>query len=200
MVGSENTEPANGWPYDLVSAEIVNNPFITPEELSKRIVEDYINSYRNGLYYVTQSAIDLSKVDNLAGAVDNLSSALDDALVDNLTIVSLLRNAVYDSVQRFDSNGDGYITTSDSYVDLDNLSQTIAQYLPQFKSYTTAIQTAYNQVVVANGYIGADLNGSTGLSIWYPDNATLNSFEYHYVPLGFAQNTSWLTFLNDLWQ
>jgi len=45
MVGSEESEPLDGWPYDVVMNQITANPDIKPGDLSISIVKKYIESY-----------------------------------------------------------------------------------------------------------------------------------------------------------
>ncbi len=73
MVGSEETEPANGWPYDTLLADLVATPTATPAQLGQYIVDRYYASYGNSQ---TQSAVDLTEFDNLATAVDSLADVL----------------------------------------------------------------------------------------------------------------------------
>jgi len=75
MVGSEETEPGDGWPYDLILQDLVNNPSWSSSELGQAVVSRYYESYGdNG----TQSVIDLSKMDTLASAISSFAQALMD--------------------------------------------------------------------------------------------------------------------------
>jgi subtilisin-like proprotein convertase family protein len=62
LVGSEESEPENGWPYDLVLTKLRDEPEISSAEFSKHIVRAYAESYSG--VDITQSAIDLSKLDD----------------------------------------------------------------------------------------------------------------------------------------
>jgi len=75
MVGSEETEPGDGWPYDTILADLTNNPDWSPAELGSAIVDRYYESYGDD---ETQSAIDLSNMDNLANSISNLGRAMID--------------------------------------------------------------------------------------------------------------------------
>jgi hypothetical protein len=70
MVGSEETEPWDGWPYHTILDDLVANHSWTPGALGTAIVERYYESYGNS---ETQSAIDLSCMDALADAVSTLA-------------------------------------------------------------------------------------------------------------------------------
>ena len=75
MVGSEETEPGDGWPYDAILQDLVNNSEWSPAELGSSIVDRYYESYGDS---ETQSAIDLSNMDNLANSISNLGQAMID--------------------------------------------------------------------------------------------------------------------------
>jgi clostripain len=72
MVASEETEPGDGWPYNTILSDLVNNPGMTPEALAKNIVVRYGNSYPNTS--VTQAAYDISKLENVAQKIDNFTT------------------------------------------------------------------------------------------------------------------------------
>ena len=65
MVGSEESETNDGWPYNDILEELYNNiTTFGPEELAGVIVNKYYESY-DGVDGTTQSAINLKMVDNL---------------------------------------------------------------------------------------------------------------------------------------
>jgi len=79
MVGSEETEPGYGWPYDTVLQALVNNPDWTPAQFGSSIVDKYYDWYvANYTYWndYTQSALDLSKVDSLSAAINTFSGKM----------------------------------------------------------------------------------------------------------------------------
>ena len=73
MVGSEEIEPAAGWPYDLISKELASNPGWQATQLGKWIVEQYYLSYDMDQ---TQSAIDLTKLNPLINSLTLFSTSL----------------------------------------------------------------------------------------------------------------------------
>ena len=114
VVGSEELEPGEGWPYDRVLEMLSANPTMTGFELGPRIVELYVDSYRTGS--VTQSAFDLGKLDDAAAAIDALARALVKSIKDatEYTAVAKTLNAT----QHFD--------TAD-FVDLGHFCQELAK-------------------------------------------------------------------------
>jgi len=49
MVASEEFIPWDGWPYDMILGELVENPDWSAQEFSIHIVDDYIASYSHGM-------------------------------------------------------------------------------------------------------------------------------------------------------
>jgi hypothetical protein len=92
LVTSEENEPGDGWPYDTILAQLVANPTMSSTQLATDIVDKYIYSYPYN--EVTQSAIDLSYMDDLAG---QLSSMADSIRSDTLTSKDAYLNAAYSS-------------------------------------------------------------------------------------------------------
>jgi len=76
MVGSEEEEPFDGWPYDRVLQVIKNRPGRHPKTIGKEIVREYIKSYQGKEKEVTQSAIDLRRIDDVVRNLDCLSCEL----------------------------------------------------------------------------------------------------------------------------
>jgi hypothetical protein len=89
---------------------------MTPGELGAIIVQRYIESYEGTGENATQSAIDLTKLDDLVAAVDELAATLLAALP-NPRLSVVIRSAWRRSLWFFD----------DSYVDLHYLVANLAR-------------------------------------------------------------------------
>lgn len=76
IVASEDSEPNNGWPYTEVLQKLVDDPDISTADFGAHIVDVYVKSYAHVPDGITQSTVDLSKVEDLADALDELSDAL----------------------------------------------------------------------------------------------------------------------------
>ena len=59
FVGSQESEPGDGWPYDRILAALDANPAMDAAALGKEIVADYVASYPAS-EPVTQSAVTLA--------------------------------------------------------------------------------------------------------------------------------------------
>jgi hypothetical protein len=76
VVASEENEPFDGWPYTEVLQRLVDEPEMATAQWAAHIVDAYIASYAGTGNTVTQAVLDLSRVEELAGAMDDLAEAL----------------------------------------------------------------------------------------------------------------------------
>ena len=177
LVASEENEPGDGWPYDTILAHLVANPLVSPKQLAADIVDKYIYSYPS--YDVTQSAIDLSYMDDLAG---QLSSMADAIRSDTLTSKNAYLSAAYSSQYYGDPD----------FIDLYDFCSKVLiySYNVQVKSIALSIQqTLISSVVINSNYNGWSVSGSKGLSIYFPWYYAYNSNKYN--STNFAQDTFW---------
>jgi hypothetical protein len=181
MVTSEENEPGDGWPYDTILAQLVSNPHMSPEQLAADIVDRYIYSYYSYPYDVTQSAIDLSYMNDLAGQLSALALAI---MSDNLTLKSNYLNAASFS-QNYGSPG------SPDFIDLYDFCNKLLAYSnsTSVKNIALSIQQTLNYTVIKSGYRGESVNGSKGLSIYFPLYYEYDSENYDNT--NFAQDTFW---------
>lgn len=182
-VGSEQTEPGDGWPYDLILGELAKQPGMSPGDLSKVIVNQYLASY-SPAEPVTQSAFDLSQSAVMATAADQLAKALMGNL-NNAAVRGAMRDA-RDQVQYYEDL---------DYVDLVDLSSLLQSQIdvPAIKNACQAVLDAarLGKFVVAAGFKGKPLANSHGVSIYFPTK-TLSPL---YAGLDFTKNTAWGGFL-----
>ncbi len=153
VVGSQQTEPGDGWPYGEVLAAL--GKAADARAVAKSIVKAYIRSYRaTGEQGVTQSALELARLPAVGSAVERLAQALggaDQGKVLQARVVTL-----------------GY--EEPTYVDLADLADNLSKRVPdpKVKAACGAVKTAVEQAVLANGSYGAKVARSKGLSIWFP--------------------------------
>jgi len=84
MVASESTVPLDGWPYQTILSGLEAAPSMNPSELGTAIVDRFhqANGERASL-----SAIDLTRLGSLAGAIDSLARKMINYWNSNETIV-----------------------------------------------------------------------------------------------------------------
>ncbi len=192
-VASEQTEPGDGWPYDRILALLAKHPEMDAGDLAAAIVKVYLASYA-AADGVTQSACDLARADELAGAVAGLARALTAAVREAAPRQRIL--AVRARVQSYDVPEN---------VDLVDLCRLLAAELPDgavARSCAAVLRVVgkgggaagaggTGGYVVANGSKGAALRDSHGVAIYFPTTAVSPL----YPRLDWAKATGWDRFL-----
>jgi hypothetical protein len=185
-VGSEQTEPLDGWPYDTILSALAKQPSTTPQELCKLIVKNYIASYRKSSEAVTQSACNLSACAPFAAAFKKFSAAMKAGLADGAqATISNVRNRV----QEYD------VTDNVDLVDLCTLlgAARVPKTLKTACSQVIAAVRDALGLVVASAYSGAPMKRSQGIAVYFPTR-TLSPL---YARLDFAKKTGWGAFLKN---
>lgn len=95
MVGSEESEPYDGWPYDTLLADLVATPTFTPAQLGTAIVDRYYESYGNDY---TQAAVDLTRMDTLSPLVSTLADTIISSWDTNEAAVKAAAQSVMDEL------------------------------------------------------------------------------------------------------
>lgn len=73
IVGSEKDEDARGWAYDDFLQPLVDNPSMTPLELSKQVVDSFVEEYEGvSAYSAILSSVNASRVGSLVRSLDEL--------------------------------------------------------------------------------------------------------------------------------
>lgn len=188
VVGSQENEPGDGWPYDVILARLVEDPDMNSEALGRVIVEAYVGFYQTyhpGLP-VTQSAVSLAGIEAVAKAVNVLARALLGSLVDRGTL-GLLFGALR-SAQSFSDR---------DYVDLTHFCQLLAEADSDGEVGAAArgvvdLLTGEASPVVATGRHGPEVANAWGLSIYLPARV----LSPLYSQLEFAQGYGWDEFLD----
>lgn len=185
IVGSQQTEPADGWPYAdvLKSARDCKDKY----HLARSIVVSYIDNYkRMGIHGVTQSAIDCTKIDLSMAALDRLGGLLASriqAYLDELRTIRL-------QCQSFEMA---------DYVDLIHLAELVSRTIPEqvVKEAARALIEQARQCVIESQTYGPGVVEAHGLSVWFPDSRQLYlNYKAKYLGLEFAKTyRGWIDFL-----
>ena len=182
-VGSEETEPEDGWPYEGIIFALASKPTMTPQELSTTIVKKYLASY-SATDGVTQSACDLTKTKEMATAIELLARAL----AQGLPVLSS-RSAIIKSRTQVQSYA------NPDYVDLIDLCKLLqansvgANITSACKNLIDILST--NKTIMSSGYKGKGVRNSHGLSIYFP----LRKISPLYSKLDLSRKTGWGNFL-----
>jgi hypothetical protein len=187
LVGSEELEPGAGWPYAAILGDLVGRPAMSPAELAAAIVRRYRESYGPHGPDVTQSAIDLARLDELVVAVDALARALLAALPSE-ALEAAVRRAWRRTLRFFD----------DLYVDLHHFAVNLARATTRraVRGAALAVQRAMEAPggpVISAGQGGPRMAPARGLSIYFPPDRDPSAY---YRELDFARRTRWADFLD----
>ncbi len=188
VVGSQQTEPGDGWPYHDVVAGAKGNK--DARTVASRIVKAYIDYYkRTGDLGVTQSALDLRKFPTVSKAVDKLGGEL-------LKLVGTKKGKIIEA--RVVTQG----YKEPTYVDLVDLAKNLSARISdkKVKAVCGTISTAVKGALVANATYGGSVARSAGLSIWFPSDRTdYVTRRSEYVALRYTKDyPSWARFLDSL--
>lgn len=184
IVGSEESPPGEGYPYHEILKPLMDNSDVAPVQWASAIPNIFVNwyhanfpSYRN----ITQSAVDASRLENVATALDALAGSL----LEKRTLYAV-------SLARARQDAQNY-STYPEYRDLWRAAELIKQYTsdPELTQRVNALQFALQQAVIANNRdtrAGARVFHSYGLSIYYPDSG---SYLGRYSNTALARATRW---------
>lgn len=187
VVGSEESPPGEGYPYDTIFAHFRDNPDDTTLNLAKAFVDETLAVPAYASRKITQSVIDTSQLGGLATAVNALGTELINNEPALVTPIQETRN----QTQAYSQSG------SRVYRDLYDVCLKLEAKagIPSVVTAAANVRTAIGNAVVYEGH-NANSANSHGVSI---DFQSLNTFNGQmasdYANLKFAQDTSWNEFL-----
>ena len=181
IVGSEEVEPGDGWPYDGVLTELAASPDASPRDAAKQFVQKYMDSYR-GDETVTQSAVDVSRVEAVAEATSGFADAcipLIDSREDFGDFSKAVKNA-----QRFRMK---------DFADLGDLCERVggASAPEGVRNAAANVRGALfgdTPFVIASGQKGAGVASATGAAVYFP---IVGDVQVAYDQLDFGRDTAW---------
>ena len=184
MVGSEETEPCDGWPYDQ-AFKILGGPQIpSPTDFAKHCVDAYLASYKP-TDAVTQSALDLTKIGPVIQGLEDLCKVLIPAVAEPSKTLGILR--ARNNTQAFDTP---------EYVDLLDFAEKLGVHSKDSKIKAAAAsfikEVQASGFIAANGSRGKLHSGCHGVSIYFPVVKPVSPL---YATLDFTQQTQWAKFL-----
>ena len=168
FVGSQETEPGEGWPYGPWMQQWTAKPTMTPAQVSVLLSKEYLKAYNGGVYgtkSVTFSALDMSKLDAVIA-----SSAKVAASLKNIPAADLkkIKSALY-NVQDF------YYSDYKDYSDL----LKVINGLPIKKDAAVLAQAQADvKAFVMSTDNSTSFAKATGLSIWFPSYSSSEMSRY----------------------
>lgn len=157
IVGSEESPPAEGLPYDTVFGRFRDNPDLATSELCKSFVDGMVNHPPYASRKITQSVLLTTQLETLANRVSELGVAL---LAD--------KDAMPLAIQTARQNAQTYSQTSVRYFrDLWDVCEELeahASTTENVRLKCVAVRNAIQQAVIYEGH-NANSAGSRGISI-----------------------------------
>lgn len=187
IVASEESEPADGWPYDKVLRKLVDFPDLTTAILAKHIVDSYIKSYKDIDFPdpVTQAALDLSRIDNVTEPLNGLANLLIGKMKN---LKTKIRDAQFESAHFYDN----------TLWDIADFSEQLAKRsrdkdLGQaVKDLNRALKPDPAGFIISENHFGVTVDRCKGLSIYLP---MLTVVSKSYSELKFAKQHRWAEML-----
>lgn len=190
LVGSEENEPGDGWDYEAVLRKLTAKPAISPAELATHIVKSYIQFYiaTGSTDAITQSALDLSRLDSITGPLDDFAGALIERLPD---VKMKVIQAIWQATSFHD----------DTLYDISHFSEEIAKLtrrspIPRAaRAVRSALRRGSQRAIIAESHRGRKVERCAGLTIYIPNKSGLSRY---YGDLEYARSHRWLNFLETL--
>jgi len=186
LVGSQQTEPGDGWPYDRVLNAMKKTANAT--DMSKKIVREYINDYKKrGIFNVTHSAVDIGQTDRAIKALGRLG----DLLARNMDTYRNELKRIRMVSQTFEMA---------DYVDLIHLAELISKRIDKesIRNAAEKVKEATSSCILEPGKLGYAVKDANGLSVWFPAYQTLYyDYRSKYLTLRCnARGSGWVRFLD----
>ena len=160
MVGSQETEPGNGWDYTAIGDYLASNPGCNGAELGKVIADSFYESCKQTSEEkdATLSVIDLDKFDDVVRAFNDFAKDMYEVSEDTAVLTNMIREI--EAADNFGGNNrsEGYT----NMVDLGGLINACSDYVD-----VSNVISAIDSAVVYNK-TGSTHKGCSGLSIYYP--------------------------------
>lgn len=201
VVSSEATESNDGWPYELLLVDLVDQPTLSPETVARKLVEHYVESYGVAEPWVTQSAFVTADLGLLWTDLDEVCQILMDNLPDYEASIADSR----ENAESYDLTKEGpYLPEMSGYPMSDlwdfleelervehgtGLDAELMNAITRVKNSMSAARIAYGS--------GTDMPDSHGLSIYFPqtDDTGTSTYSDAYDELDYAEDHLWDDFL-----
>ncbi len=203
LVASQEVELAYGWNYKTLTASL-HSATLSPVQLAQSIVTSYESLYKKQIQFYTQSAIDLTKINDLKTTIDNvITSFASCALADPQGFKTMLKKA-RNSCLRF---------STASYIDLHsffdetlkqagityernkniNKNQKLKNAVKELKQSLQIGKAMIEDTVIAHT-AGRYYTRARGLSIYFP----VKNIDRSYGRTEFASDSLWYSFLQNI--
>ncbi len=200
MIGSQECELVDGWPYKLIMEKLAQEQTIAPRDLAQHVIDAYTIYYQKhakvGTY--TQSALDLQYAHALKENIDALANCLRNGLEQH---GQMLKDMIYTARKNCLP-----FCEAPMYADIYQLYENLLQLIeiqnqengncPKLAQIKTLLDDGCNiieNMVIAN-CTGPAVTDAHGISIYFP----YQHIDSSYPPSIFAQASDWLGFLEKI--
>ncbi|HLO99972.1 MAG TPA: clostripain-related cysteine peptidase [Fimbriimonas sp.] len=186
VVGSEESPPAEGLPYDLVFGPFRDNPNETTKNLTKNFVDGMLAVPSYAGKKITQSVLDTTKLGDLATSISTLGTQLN---TNSVALTSLIQSSRSGS-QSYSPSGNRV------YRDLHHLSTLIeaGTTIPGVLNAIADVKAKHAAALVWEGH-NANSANSKGISIDFSSGSVFSASASDYQRMKFAIDTQWDEFL-----
>ncbi|HBU13366.1 MAG TPA: hypothetical protein DEB31_11815 [Clostridiales bacterium] len=162
MVASEEVEPSGGWDYRLSMQYLSDTPRATGGDLGAVICDAYYAKCKNTDMggWVTQSLIDLSAIDTVLLAFNNVARSLHQTIDDPQAFAQAVRGA-----GKAESYGGG--SAREGYTNLVDMGDLVRKMKALIPEQADTLEKTLSRAVVYD-VAGESRNGASGLSVFYP--------------------------------
>jgi hypothetical protein len=190
LVASEESEPNEGWPYERLLRRLVDNPDLPSVIVAEHIVQDYVRSYTDRDFQgnITQTALNLGRVQEITGPLDSLAEALTPELSgdNHLNVYTKIWQAAYRSTRFW---GDTLLDIAQFARELEK--QSVSPLVSQAcQPVYTALASGQDRFVTAEGKHGKKVANCGGLTIYLPLSKPMSRF---YPELAYAASHRWVS-------
>jgi len=185
IVGSEIEEPFDGWPYAEILARLAARPRQDAATFARWIVKSYITSYNGKGETVTQSALDLIRINDVVTKIGTLSG----------TLISALDTAAKSIAAAWKKSPRFY---DDNYIDLLCFAKNLRRspdpdLCAEADALIAALKPGKGRLILSQGKIGREVRGTGGLSIYFPGDRINPAYR----ALDFCADCRWPAFLEE---
>lgn len=183
IVGSEESPPGEGYPYDTVFGPLRDNPDQTTRQFTKNFVDGMLGVPGYASRKITQSVLETARLGALATSIDGLAAAL---IADRVAMSSIVQS-VRSSAQSYSP------TITRNYRDLDHLCQLLLANVGTTAGVRTAATDVRAKIADAMVWEGNNANSpnSNGVAIDFSSSSGFAPLATDYARMEFADDTRW---------
>lgn len=188
MVGSEDSPPGAGYPYDAWLTALKNSGK-NPCDLASSIITTFVQNYPTESN-ITQSVLDLGKMQTFATSLDAFGLSLRTHAVDQA-------DAIQSARQRTQHYSSPYIDNKDLFHFADLIrTSTNASDLQQAAANLQTVLTGTDGVILQNAHGSFNQANSNGLAIWIPPPGNFGFYSGDFTRLALSNAAAnWRQFL-----